>query len=146
MYESDDMNVPAPGLQPCGLCGKLLSSSPQYFCLVSDSSAIHPHDPGQDGQRLVAACCAGHLSELQERYRRRPFTREELWAGKIARALRAQPRLDEELLVTATGLNFIQVASSLSWEVEHFLRRGASPGNGSWSAGNGDTDDAAGAC
>ncbi|KOG41258.1 hypothetical protein [Streptomyces decoyicus] len=93
----------------CDLCGAAVPPAAQLFSLVRDSSSIHPYDPDQDGGRLLAACSPGHLGELQQHYRRRPFVNEERWAGKIARALRTQPDLDEEELAQVTGLNFIQI-------------------------------------
>ncbi|MFB6437084.1 hypothetical protein ACFCVY_09905 [Streptomyces sp. NPDC056411] len=122
MHDSDETAVPEsdPGL--CDLCGGFIPSDLQIFSLVPDSSVIHPDDPGQDGQRLLAACSPEHLAELQQQYRQRPYVNEELWSGKIARALRAHPEgLDEEQLVHATGLNFIQIEHTLSWESERFL-------------------------
>ncbi|WP_043267532.1 hypothetical protein [Streptomyces sp. CT34] len=57
---------------------------------------------------------------LQQDYRNRPFVNEELWAGKLARALRAQPSLAE-----ATGLNYIRIEQSPSWEAERFVEEEA---------------------
>ncbi|MFE2157995.1 hypothetical protein ACFW9M_09280 [Streptomyces lydicus] len=123
MHDSDEAVAPEPDPGPCDLCGGPIPPSLQIFSLVPDSSVIHPEDPDQDGQRLLAACSPEHLSDLQQRYRRRPYANEELWSGKIARALRAHPEgLDDEHLVQATGLNFIQIEHALSWESERFLR------------------------
>ncbi|MEW2437308.1 hypothetical protein AB0952_24660 [Streptomyces caniferus] len=94
----------------------------QVLSLVRDSSCIHPYDPDQDGERRLTACGTEHLGELQERYRARPFVKEEVWAGKIARARHTQPDLDEEELVDMTGLNFIQIEHALAWESKCFLR------------------------
>ncbi|MGW1377459.1 hypothetical protein ACWD6P_24755 [Streptomyces sp. NPDC002446] len=128
MHDSDESAAcePDPGL--CDLCGLPIPPSTQIFSLVQDSSVTHPYDPEQDGQRLLAACGPEHLSELQQRYRQRPYVKEELWAGKIARALRAHPEgLDEEGIVQATGLNFIQIERTLSWESERFLLQQTQP-------------------
>ncbi|WP_411138521.1 hypothetical protein [Streptomyces sp. C10] len=102
-----------PAIQLCGL--------------VPDSSFLHPYDPDLDGLRRLVACGPEHLGELQQQYRERPFVREELWAGKIARALRNQPDLDEEELADVTGLHFIQIERSLTWGRECFLREPTSP-------------------
>ncbi|MFJ9850381.1 hypothetical protein [Streptomyces sp. NPDC101150] len=129
MYDSDASAAAesSPGL--CDLCGEPIPPQSQLFSLVPDSSVTHPSDPGQDGQRLLAACSSEHLAELQQQYRQRPYVNEELWAGKIARALRAHPEgLDEDQLAQATGLNFVQIEHTLSWESECFLRRQTPPG------------------
>ncbi|QZY20036.1 hypothetical protein [Streptomyces decoyicus] len=118
----DDSEEPpvAPGV--CDLCGMPLPPTTQIYSLVPDSSFIHPNDPDHDGLRRLAACGPDHLSELQQQYRTRPFVKEELWAGKVARALRTQPDLDEEELADMTGLNYLQIERSLTWESECFLR------------------------
>lgn len=124
MRDSNEAAAPDVGAGWCDLCGLPIPSSTQLFSLVPDSSAIHPDDPEQDGQRLLAACGPECLGVLQQRYRQRPYVREELWAGKIARALDAHPEgLDEAGLVRATGLNIIQIEHTLSWESERFLRQ-----------------------
>ncbi|MGY5124258.1 hypothetical protein [Streptomyces nigrescens] len=104
-----------------------MPAATQVCSLVPDSSFLHPYDPDLDGLRRLAACGPEHLSKLQQQYRERPFVKEELWAGKIARALRNQPDLDEEELADVTGLNFLQIERSLTWESECFLREPTSP-------------------
>ncbi|MCX5446433.1 hypothetical protein [Streptomyces nigrescens] len=99
----------------------------QVSSLVRDSSFLHPYDPDLDGLRRLGACGPAHLRELQQLYRQRPFVKEELWAGKIARALRTQPDLNEGELADVTGLNYIQIERSLTWESERFLREQTSP-------------------
>ncbi|MET7802498.1 hypothetical protein [Streptomyces decoyicus] len=94
----------------------------QLSSLVPDSSFLHPYDLDFDGLRRLAACGPEHLRELEQQYHERPFVKEELWAGKVARALRNQPDLDEEELADVTGLNFIQIERSLTWESECFFR------------------------
>lgn len=111
----------------CDLCGMRLPATAQVYSLVPDSSFLHPYDPDLDGLRRLAACGPAHLKELQQQYRKRPFLKEELWAGKITRALRNQPDLDAEELADVTGLNFIQIERSLTWESECFLREPTSP-------------------
>ncbi|MGW2919319.1 hypothetical protein ACWDBF_15840 [Streptomyces angustmyceticus] len=127
MCEGDRSAATGPDAGMCDLCGALTSPASQVFTLVPDSSAIHPYDPQQDGLRRLAACGPDHLGELQRQYRQRPYVREELWAGKVARALRSQPELDEDELAEVTGLNFIQIERTLTWESERFLNDQASP-------------------
>ncbi|MEW1753110.1 hypothetical protein [Streptomyces angustmyceticus] len=119
---SEPPTPPQPGL--CDLCGLPLPTT-QVSALVRDSSAVHPYNPDHDGMRRLTACGPGHLDELRQRYQERRYTKEELWAGKIARALRLQPDLDEEELAEVTGLNFLQIERTLTWESERFLRQQA---------------------
>lgn len=114
------------GLGSCDLCGTSIPTAMQVYSLVPDSACIHPYDPDQDGLRRLVACGPEHLGELQQNYRKRPFIKEELWAGKIARALHTQPDLNEDELAAVTGLNFIQIERSLTWESERFLRERSS--------------------
>jgi hypothetical protein len=114
----------------CDLCGEHLTPATQVFSLVPDSSTIHPYNADLDGMRRLAACSPAHLGELQQHYRQRPYIKEELWAGKIARALRLQPDLDEEELAEVTDLNFLQIERSLTWESERFLREAMPEGGG----------------
>ncbi|MFE1775417.1 hypothetical protein [Streptomyces sp. NPDC059008] len=114
----------------CGLCGVQLTPATEVFTLVPDSSAVHPYNADLDGMRRLGACSPDHLGELQQHYRQRPYIKEELWAGKIARALRLQPDLDKEELSEVTDLNFLQIERSLTWESERFLRDTAPGGEG----------------
>ncbi|WP_411130355.1 hypothetical protein [Streptomyces sp. x-19] len=128
MHENDESISPELDSGLCDLCGRTIPPSMRIFSLAPDSSVIHPDDPHQDGQRLLVACSAEHLGELQQQYRQRPYLKEELWAGKITRALRAHPEgLDEAGLVQATGLNIIQIEHTLSWESERFLLQQTHP-------------------
>ncbi|MFI6768121.1 hypothetical protein [Streptomyces sp. NPDC050355] len=119
-----------PASMLCDLCGVQLTPATEVFSLVPDSSAVHPYNADLDGMRRLAACGPDHLGELQQRYRQRPYAKEELWAGKIARALRLQPDLDEEELAEVTDLNFLQIERSLIWESERFLRDARPGGEG----------------
>lgn len=124
MNDSDRLAATSnPGA--CDLCRVAIPSAARLFSLVRDSSSIHPYDPDQDGGRLLTACNPDHLGELQQHYRLRPFVNEELRAGKITRALRTQPGLDEEELAQVTGLNFLQIEHTLTWESERFLEEQA---------------------
>ena len=120
---------------PGHLCGRPVPAGTQTYSLVPDSSFLHPYDPDHDGLRRLAACGPAHLSELQQQYRTRPFVKEELWAGKAARALRTQPNLDEDELADVTGLNYIQIERSLTWESERFLREQTPPNDHEGPAG-----------
>ncbi|MGW8375055.1 hypothetical protein [Streptomyces sp. ODS28] len=100
----------------CDFCGQLLGGD-ACLDLVPDSSAVHAHDPAKDGLRLVVACSAGHLEELREEYRRRPFLDEELFAGKITRALRAHPQgLSRRRLARLTGLRPAEIERAMAWK------------------------------
>ncbi|AWN30571.1 hypothetical protein YWIDRAFT_05155 [Streptomyces sp. SceaMP-e96] len=131
----DNGGEPVTGLGLCDLCGLPIPASTQLYSLVPDSSFLHPYDSDRDGLRRLAACGSEHLSELQQQYRTRPFVKEELWAGKVARALRTQPDLDEDELADVTGLNYIQIEHSLTWESERFLRERTSPNEHEGPAG-----------
>ncbi|MGX1759798.1 hypothetical protein ACWIG5_23310 [Streptomyces lydicus] len=128
MHDNSGEPTATPHPRVCELCGTAIHRTSQVSGRVRDSSWIHPYDSEQDGERLLAACSPGHLDQLRQRYRRRPFVKEELWAGKIDRALRAQPDLDEEELADVTGLNFIQIEHALTWESERFLEERAARG------------------
>ncbi|WP_330319010.1 hypothetical protein [Streptomyces platensis] len=131
----DDSEEPGADLGLCDLCGMPIPPATQIYSLVADSSFLHPYDPDRDGLRRLAACGSEHLSELQQQYRQRLFVKEELWAGKIARALRTQPGLNEGELADVAGLNYIQIERSLTWESERFLREQTSPNEHEGPAG-----------
>ena len=129
MCDSDGPAADVPHPAVCDLCRTPLGSASEIFSVVPDSSFLHPCDPDRDGLRRVAACSPEHLGEIQQHYRRRPFVKQELWAGKIARALTSQPDLDEQALVEATGLNLIQIQNSLVWESERSLQEASGEGD-----------------
>lgn len=109
---------PLPGM--CGLCGASVVDGTGVHAIVPDSSAIHVHDPALDGNRSLTACSTAHLGELQQHYHARPFVNAELWAGKIARALRRHPEgLSRERLVAETGLNLLQIDAAAKWTNHH---------------------------
>ncbi|MFE6133211.1 hypothetical protein ACFQ6Q_33885 [Streptomyces sp. NPDC056437] len=113
----------------CGLCGVLMPGESVPSAVVRDSSAIHPHDPWQDGKRTVVACSPEHLEELVERYGYRPFEEAELWAGKIARvAAMHSTGLSPEALAYETGLTVSQLELGVLWQNEHAQRRHPQPG------------------
>jgi hypothetical protein len=105
----------------CDTCGALLVDGTAMYASLPDSSAIHPSDPDADGQRVVAACCAEHLAVLCDEYAHRPFVQEELWAGKIDRALQAAggKALPPAQLATATGLTHEQIQWAIRWRNRH---------------------------
>jgi hypothetical protein len=99
------------------VCGALVLDSSQWYALVRDSSAVHAVDPTCDGQRKVIGCSHEHLAELIDRYTRRRFVDAELWAGKVARALRQHPKgISEEELVRETGLTADQIQRAVMWQ------------------------------
>lgn len=125
MDDGDEPGGNGKRLHPeqCDLCGATISSGSGVYARVQDSSVVHGSDPALDGQRFLTACSPDHLGELQERYRRRPFVNEELWVGKVGRALREHPfGMSEEQLVEATGLNLLQIGRAVAWKKERTRR------------------------
>jgi hypothetical protein len=106
------------GPELCDLCGAVVADSTELYALVPDSSAVHAVDPKFDGKRMVVGCSREHLTELVEQYKRRPFVDEELWAGKIVRAMRKYPerRISEQDLARETGLAPDQVERAVDWQ------------------------------
>ncbi|MGW5688994.1 hypothetical protein [Nonomuraea sp. NPDC003754] len=103
-------------LVQCMWCGTKVADGSELFSVAPDSSMVHASDPTWDGHRVLIACSPEHLAVLQEHYRRRPFVDEELWAGKLARALEGvdcTPPLAE--LTEATGLSLEQLQRCLAW-------------------------------
>ncbi len=99
----------------------MICGSEAFCAVVRDSSAIHIDTPAFDGRRFVTACSSGHLLELQEQYRQRPFVDEELWVGKLARAMDGCPDgLNPRTLAEATGLTAQQVEAAITWQNERF--------------------------
>jgi hypothetical protein len=93
--------------------------------LVPDSSSVAADNRTPDGERQVVACSHDHLRSLLETYARRPFVDEELWTGKIRRAVAAgggRP-LHSPDLATLTGLSVEQVARALVWHNSRLRRR-----------------------
>lgn len=106
------------GLLPelCDWCGAIVTDGTETYGMVPDSSVVHVSNPMCDGQRLLTACGREHLVALQEQYRRRPFVEEELWAGKIYRAVEHDPEgLSAESLTDATGLSLEQIERCMAW-------------------------------
>ncbi|GAA2355087.1 hypothetical protein [Nonomuraea africana] len=109
--ESEKPDVP----QLCGWCGMAIQDGTEVHGVVPDSSVTHASDPACDGQRFLTTCSREHLAALQEHYRRRPFIEEELWAGKIARALDRSEALTAEQLEEVTGLRREQIERCVAW-------------------------------
>lgn len=94
------------------------------YSLAPDSSKVHPTNPRLDGKRLVVACGAEHLAELHANYAARPWIDEELWAGKIHRALEAAGgELKPDRLSAATGLTDEQLQRAAAWENQRIAKR-----------------------
>jgi hypothetical protein len=120
MGEGPDASQPQARKGPtdlCDWCGLILEAGISGVLeVVADSSAVHPTSPRQDGRRLLVACSVEHLSQTAEPYRHRPFVVEELWAGKIARALRVhRGRIPPEELPRETGLDPAQIMRAIAW-------------------------------
>ncbi|MGW7412761.1 hypothetical protein [Streptomyces sp. NPDC054863] len=100
----------------CDLCGQLLNDETARLALVADSSSIHASDPKMDGNRLVTVCSPAHLTALQQQYAQRPYVEEELWAGKIYRAMLAYPGgIKPKQLRRETGLTGQQIEAAVNW-------------------------------
>lgn len=107
----------------CAHCGLPVTAGQQVFGLVPDTSVLHPTEPDLDGVRQLIACCKEHLNLVRCVYMSRPFVKEELWAAKIARVLRAHPAgVSEEQLTEESGLSIIQIEHTLAWQTTQFLR------------------------
>ncbi|MEU6807806.1 hypothetical protein ABZ920_02055 [Streptomyces sp. NPDC046831] len=110
----------APRLELCDLCAATFPAGEAVIAHVPDFSAVHPVDERSDGIRLLTACGDAHLAVLRELYRRRPFVQEELWAGKITRALTSgAPALTVEQLACRTGLHEPQLRRAVAWHNRH---------------------------
>ncbi|WP_127353760.1 hypothetical protein [Actinacidiphila soli] len=108
----------------CDSCAAVIYDGTEVHAVVPDSSVIHATDAHQDGKRLLTACCAEHLAELQDEYRRRPFVAEEQWAGKVGRALDAHPTgISVDEMLEDTGLTSEQVDRGLAWNNDRLRRR-----------------------
>ncbi|MFG2123837.1 hypothetical protein [Streptomyces sp. NPDC048710] len=100
----------------CDLCRASIAPGQAVNGQVKDSSFAHPVDPQQDGIRIVTACCADHLAELQRQYGERPFVTEELWVAMIDRAMQQHRMgLSNDQLVRETGLNLLQLEAAARW-------------------------------
>jgi len=75
----DDSGSTASVSEICDHCGAVVNDETGLYTLVPDSSKVHPNNPRYDGKRLVVACGAEHLAELQAEYDARPWIDEELW-------------------------------------------------------------------
>ncbi|MFD4589031.1 hypothetical protein [Streptomyces sp. NPDC058434] len=100
----------------CDLCDAPTTDERGLCTHVRDSSYLHPDAPQLDGDRPLTACSAEHLTELIKKMRARPFVDEELWAGKVARALAAHPQgLSLYALAMETELTQDQIAQAALW-------------------------------
>ncbi|MCZ4124815.1 hypothetical protein [Streptomyces sp. H39-S7] len=107
----------------CDFCGQPIGAQGRLD-LVPDSSAVHARDPDKDGRRLIVVCSPEHLGALRDEYSRRPFVPEELWAGKISRALQGRPGnlIGPEVLAAATGLSVEEIDRAVIWKMERIRR------------------------
>jgi len=64
----DDSGSTASVSEICDHCGAVVNDETGLYTLVPDSSKVHPNNPRYDGKRLVVACGAEHLAELQAEY------------------------------------------------------------------------------
>ncbi|NEA53478.1 hypothetical protein G3I60_04725 [Streptomyces sp. SID13666] len=117
-----DPSPPIPHTDICDVFARRLTDGCR-LAVVRDSSAVHARDPARDGLRLIATCSPEHLTTLQDEYHQRPFIPEELWAGKILRALAQQPDgITGEALSAATGLDDLQIQRAGAWQQHHARR------------------------
>ncbi|UYB40953.1 hypothetical protein SLV14_003633 [Streptomyces sp. Je 1-4] len=136
--ENDDGE---PFLDTCDQCGGLLQlglyeGDDPLLTVLPDSSAIYQDNPKRDGTVMVMVCSAECLQKIEEKFRQRPFVHEELWAGKIVRAIMEHPQgLSPRELDRETGLKPSQILAGLAWLEER--RRGSkrSGGPGGSAAG-----------
>jgi hypothetical protein len=108
--------------ESCDLCGAALDEDRRLFLVVSDSSYLSTVDSALDGQRVISACGAEHLAELERRYRARPFHVEELWAARLVRfTLASAADAPDPSGARAPRLTTSQIRAALRWLVEHGL-------------------------
>ncbi|MDJ0347056.1 hypothetical protein QMK19_39860 [Streptomyces sp. H10-C2] len=116
-----DYSAPIPETDICDACARRLTDG-CHLDVIPDSSALHSRDPARDGRRLVVACSPEHLAALQDEYRTRPFTAEELWAGQVDRALAGQRRLTQQELSEVTRLTALQIQRARAWKEQQQRR------------------------
>ncbi|MFJ8113938.1 hypothetical protein [Streptomyces sp. NPDC096132] len=118
--ESDNEKLPAR----CDECGAMLCVEPRrdaypYPVVLSDSSAVDLFHPEEDGQRVGMACSQECRRALAKKFMQRPFDCEELWAGKLKRALSAHPGgMKPPELLEETGLTEAQMSAGFQWLAE----------------------------
>ncbi|MCZ4103785.1 hypothetical protein, partial [Streptomyces sp. H39-C1] len=106
----------------------------ELYALVPDSSSIHAVNAKFDGKRMIVTCSREHLAQLVEQYEQRPFVPEELWTGKIGRALVTHPDgIRAQELAEETGLDLNQIERAVKWNNRRVRRRWA--GLGRWRRG-----------
>ncbi len=114
----------AAPLELCDLCAATFPPSEAVTGYVADSSSAHPTCDWFDGLRRVTACGEPHLAIVRERYRHRPFVREELWAAKVFLALTRGPQvLGWEELGCRTGLDQAELRAAIAWHNERLRHR-----------------------
>ena len=111
-------------LELCDLCVATFQASAAVRGYVPDSSSVSSDNDWYDGLRLITACSRRHFAVIQEIYRHRPFTYEELWAAKITRALTTGPPvLTIEELGCRTGLHEPEIKRAITWHNERLRSR-----------------------
>ncbi|MBV7697831.1 hypothetical protein [Streptomyces sp. TRM70350] len=107
----------------CDVCAAVFPASEAVSGYVPDSSSTHETNDWFDGLRRVTACCDAHFCAIKEKYRRRPFIEEELWAAKITRVLTSGPPVRTvEQLACRTGLGEPEIRRAVAWHNERRRR------------------------
>ncbi|MFF3728393.1 hypothetical protein ACFYYM_39255 [Streptomyces erythrochromogenes] len=102
----------------CEVCRQTITPGQGVRANIRDSSFAHPVDHHRDGMRRLHACTPDHLLELQQGYRGRPFTDEELWAAKIERVMMRYPQgTSLENLAIESGLSLFQLEAASRWRL-----------------------------
>lgn len=119
----DELGVTSEGsfLDACDECGQVLQLGPvsedlPLLSVLPDSSAVYEDQPGNDGTRMTMVCSPECYQKIDDRFRRRPFDREELWARQIARSVLVHGyRISPGVLQRETGLGREQIEAGLAW-------------------------------
>lgn len=114
---------PSAGTRRCDGCQEVLvavGAGDPYTDVLPDSSWIDPVDSDQDGRRPVTTCSRPCLDRVGARLASRPYATDELWAGKVFRAVMTRQRaLGRAELELVTGLTTPQIRAAFTWLEEH---------------------------
>ncbi|MER6067999.1 hypothetical protein ABT187_03880 [Streptomyces sp. NPDC001817] len=149
---NDDSRVPVrhasadeddgPILESCDGCGRMMELGSLYegdaplLGTFPDSSACMSSAPANDGKRMVMVCSYTRMDEVAERFRQRPFVEEELWAGKIFRAVEAAGRaLDPREPERRTGLAPWQILAAATGPTARTGAGTARADHAAWAVG-----------
>lgn len=125
MWKTKSGKTEKTRLELCDLCAGTFAESEAVRGYVPDSSSVNASNDWFDGLRLITACSEPHFAIMQEIYRYRPFTDEELWAAKITRALTTGPPvLTIEELGCRTGLHVPEIRRAIAWHNARLGTRG----------------------